>query len=403
MERYRSLELEEDYVDPEKEEGKEGAAIHFNYDQENSSSMSDTALAPTVFVQDEPEPPSLKTLANVLEKTTEFIAKNGAQMEILMRAKEAGNLKFQFLNPDNPYHPIYKQVLEKKRQRNKNPYLYNEKACNQGELSLEDVEASLRRLTRNLPSAAPNPTTPDGTSSPSYGNGGGSAYSRLVEKVSNISTRIDSRRIKCCTKYFAVIQIILWQIREKKAEAAAKDAAKNTMSSAGPSENSTPVPSPSPSVSAEETGLSENSNNKIDQTEGTEEHESVIEVIPPPLDIQILIDKTASWVCKENLKSENKQSGEERLSIVKKLHKDKFDFLFTGNKYHNYYLFKIALYTEMLNSQTKTILQDTSQTLADKPELTDNLSSKITSESNDCRQLSESSGKSFPTLKGFFN
>ena len=184
MERYRSLELEEDYVDPEKEEGKEGAAIHFNYDQENANSTSDTALAPTVFVQDEPEPPSLKTLANVLEKTTEFIAKNGAQMEILMRAKEAGNLKFQFLNPDNPYHPIYKQVLEKKRQRNKNPYLFNEKVCNQGELSLEDVEASLRRLTRNLPSAAPNPTTPDGTSSPSYGNGGGSAYSRLVEKVS---------------------------------------------------------------------------------------------------------------------------------------------------------------------------------------------------------------------------
>ena len=175
------------------------------------------------------------------------------------------------------------------------------------------------------------------------------------------------------------------------------------MSSAGPSENSTPVPSPSPSASTEETGLSENSNNKIDQTEGTQEHESVIEVIPPPLDIQILIDKTASWVFKENLKSENKQSGEERLSIVKKLHKDKFDFLFTGNKYHNYYLFKIALYTEMLNSQTKTILQDTSQTLADKSELTDNLSVKTTSESNDYRQLSESSGKSFPTLKGFFN
>lgn len=31
-------------------------------------------------------------------------------MEILMRAKEANNLKFQFLNPDNPYHQIYKQV-----------------------------------------------------------------------------------------------------------------------------------------------------------------------------------------------------------------------------------------------------------------------------------------------------
>ena len=57
--------------------------------------------------------PSLKTLANVLEKTANFIAGQGAQMEILMRAKEAANPKFQFLNPDNPYHPIYKQVRAK--------------------------------------------------------------------------------------------------------------------------------------------------------------------------------------------------------------------------------------------------------------------------------------------------
>ena len=106
-------------------------------------------------------------------------------MEILMRAKEAGNLKFQFLNPDNPYHPIYKQVLDKKRQRNKNPYLYNQQISHQNELSIEEVEASLRRLTRNLPSAAPNPTTSDGTYSPSYSNGGSSAYSKLVEKVYN--------------------------------------------------------------------------------------------------------------------------------------------------------------------------------------------------------------------------
>ena len=184
QERYRSLVLEEDFIDPEKDEGKEGAAIGFNYDQENQQSQERTALAPTVFEQEEPEPPSLRTLANVLEKTAEFIAKNGAQMEILMRAKEAGNLKFQFLNPDNPYHPIYKQVLEKKRERNKNPYLYSQQLANQGELSLEDVEASLRQLTRNLPSAAPNPSTSDDTSSPSYSNGGGgSAYSKLVEKV----------------------------------------------------------------------------------------------------------------------------------------------------------------------------------------------------------------------------
>ena len=182
FERYRSIRLEEDFIDPERDEGKDGAAIAYNYDQPNLPTESPAALEPTTFLQTEAEAPSLSTLANVLEKTAEFIAKNGAQMEILMRAKEAGNLKFQFLNPDNPYHPIYKQVLEKKRQRNKNPYLYNQQIPHQNELSIEEVEASLRRLTRNLPSAAPNPTS-DGTYSPSYGNGGGSAYSKLVEKV----------------------------------------------------------------------------------------------------------------------------------------------------------------------------------------------------------------------------
>jgi hypothetical protein len=40
----------------------------------------------------------------------DFISRQGVQMEILMRAKEANNPKFQFLNPDNPYHQIYKQV-----------------------------------------------------------------------------------------------------------------------------------------------------------------------------------------------------------------------------------------------------------------------------------------------------
>ena len=52
-------------------------------------------------------------------QTAEFICTHGAQMEILMRAKEARNPKFQFLSPDNPYHAIYKQVLETKRARPK--------------------------------------------------------------------------------------------------------------------------------------------------------------------------------------------------------------------------------------------------------------------------------------------
>ena len=91
-----------------------------------------------------------------------------------MRAKEANNLKFQFLNPDNAYHHIYKQVertkikslifrasheislqvLETKRSRPKN-YVANLALAQQASL---DVEQSLKMVTASMPSAAPNLT-----------------------------------------------------------------------------------------------------------------------------------------------------------------------------------------------------------------------------------------------------
>lgn len=183
LERYRSIRLEEDFIDLEKDEEKHGSAIGYNYGQPDSGLQPLPATEQTICLQEKPEPPSVSTLANIIEKTAEFIAKNGAQMEILMRTKEAGNLKFQFLKPDNPYHIIYQQVLEKKRQRKQNPYLYNQKISLQSELSIEEVEKSLRRLARNLPSSAPSSATSRGTYSSSNRNAEGCSYSKLVEKV----------------------------------------------------------------------------------------------------------------------------------------------------------------------------------------------------------------------------
>ena len=125
-----------------KREGQGQAAIGFDYN----------APPPTAPPTTAPDPPSLKTLANCIEKTAEFIVSQGAQMEILMRAKEADNPKFQFLNPDNPYHPIYKQVLEKKRSRPKN-YVANQALMRQASL---EVEKSLQLLVSSQPNAAPN-------------------------------------------------------------------------------------------------------------------------------------------------------------------------------------------------------------------------------------------------------
>ena len=144
----------------------EGAEIGFDYDNPNKKSVPEnTEAIPEI---------SLHQLATLIEKTSEFIATQGAQMSILMRAKEAHNPKFQFLNPGNPYHPIYIQVLEKKKARVSGRLL----SSNVPEVpSIEEVEQSLRNLQNNLPSAAP------GQSPTTEGSNPASAYSQLVKNI----------------------------------------------------------------------------------------------------------------------------------------------------------------------------------------------------------------------------
>ena len=155
QEGFKKEELEKRVVQP-------GAEIGFNYD---AASSSNSSTNPEI---------SLRQLATVIEKTSEFIATQGAQMEILMRAKEAHNPKFQFLNPGNPYHPIYKQVLEKKKARSSGGRLLS----NLPEVpSLDEVEQSLKNLARNLPSAAP------GMSEKSDSSDSNNAYSQLVKRL----------------------------------------------------------------------------------------------------------------------------------------------------------------------------------------------------------------------------
>lgn len=49
-------------------------------------------------------PPDLRAVVN---KTAQFVAKNGVQFERRVMAAERGNLKFAFLQLDNPYRAYY--------------------------------------------------------------------------------------------------------------------------------------------------------------------------------------------------------------------------------------------------------------------------------------------------------
>ncbi|KAL0818469.1 hypothetical protein ABMA28_008927 [Loxostege sticticalis] len=47
----------------------------------------------------------------IIEKTAKFIASQGAQMEILIKAKQGDNPQFQFLNKDNSLNPYYAALI----------------------------------------------------------------------------------------------------------------------------------------------------------------------------------------------------------------------------------------------------------------------------------------------------
>lgn len=86
-------------------------------DQNNVNSVPASVATHTRTIGIIHPPPDIR---NIVDKTAQFVAKNGPEFEKRIIANNAGNAKFNFLNASDPYHAYYQHRLSEFRAQNQN-------------------------------------------------------------------------------------------------------------------------------------------------------------------------------------------------------------------------------------------------------------------------------------------
>ncbi|XP_059652797.1 probable splicing factor 3A subunit 1 [Cornus florida] len=90
-------------------------------------------------------PPDIR---NIVDKTAQFVAKNGPEFEKRIIANNAGNAKFNFLNASDPYHAYYQHRLSEFRSQNQ--------ASAQQQTPSESADSSVLESAPSAPAADSN-------------------------------------------------------------------------------------------------------------------------------------------------------------------------------------------------------------------------------------------------------
>ncbi|KAK3555461.1 hypothetical protein QTP86_016890 [Hemibagrus guttatus] len=100
-----------DYYDPSQPtEEEDGSKDNEPEPQEEGGEEPFVAPAGLIIPSDVELPATVKTHA-IIERTANFVCKQGAQFEIVLKAKQAGNSQFDFLRFDHYLNPYYKHIL----------------------------------------------------------------------------------------------------------------------------------------------------------------------------------------------------------------------------------------------------------------------------------------------------
>ncbi|XP_036777742.2 splicing factor, suppressor of white-apricot homolog isoform X3 [Manis pentadactyla] len=347
-----------DYYDPsEPTEEEEPSKQREKNEAENIEENEEPFIAPLgLNVPPDVELPPTAKMHAIIERTANFVCKQGAQFEIMLKAKQARNSQFDFLRFDhylNPYYKFIQKAMKEGRYtvlaENKNeekkksgvssdneddddeedgnylhPSLFASRKCDRLEelmkpLKVVDPDHPLAALVRKAQADSPAPAPP-----PADG---------AAPQPSQVEYTTDSTVAAMYYSYYMLPDgtyclappppgVDVATYYSTLPAGVAVSSSTGVTASAPPPPGTTPPPPPS---------TAESSSGVTSTTITTSALAPVAAIIPPPPDIQPVIDKLAEYVARNGLKFE---------TSVRAKNDQRFEFLQPWHQYNAYYEFK---------------------------------------------------------------
>ncbi|CAH1800474.1 unnamed protein product [Owenia fusiformis] len=325
-------------------------------------------------------PTTVKTNA-IIEKTAKFVASQGNQMEIVIKAKQANNEQFNFMNYDHYLYPYYKHLCKMIKSGK-----YKPDEVRKRKKSGEDEEDGLSHSGYLHPSLAPKSAVPPETPVTSILNAlppgqiHGTAYAKLL---GNIKKTQESGRNSPNTKSIPQKERIPKEPHIPKQEQyPTQDSSYPPLDGSYPPQDGAYPPEynysqgdyydqgyhdayrygPSvegpqgaypgmPPIPGMEPVILPTNNQPpppgtVPEKPVKEKKKTVPKIQPPPPDLQPIIDRMANYVAK---------NGDEfEFTVRNKRDRDKrFGFLDDDNEHHPYYLNKKHIFIEEMRKEAE--------------------------------------------------
>ncbi|KYN38034.1 Protein suppressor of white apricot [Trachymyrmex septentrionalis] len=293
--------------------------------------------------------PETQKLNAIIMKTALFISQHGSQLEILIKTKQANNPQFAFLSIDEPLHQYYKYVLDAIKSGKYNPEKQPEKEESEPEEeSDQDDESYLHpSLASSLTKIEAAPSIP----SIQYKPSADCAYSMLVNKItgkpppSKTPQGLDATMQSMpSTGYYHTMppQSYPYPTPMQYSHGPVIYGSNGQMQS--PSQLAMPI-MPNDTATSQTSSPKETPTPLVPYGIPAQKPLSRPSFIVPPADVQIIIDKMASYVAK---------NGRDFETIVKNKGDPRFNFLELSHQYHGYYAHKLTVYEGAINPKVLT-------------------------------------------------